>query len=161
ARRTWTRWSTCWRRTSPASRRRSASWPWPPTAEAWRRFAAASLITSTTRRCPWRRARRRSRSWRSTSALDRSEDRRLLDRRQFLKGWLGRALAVGALGCRESPPPPPRWSSSAFRKTDRSRVAVLSASSYTAPLEDVVRRGLELFAVDVRGLRVVLKPNLV
>jgi len=84
----------------------------------------------------------------------------VLDRRQFLKGSLGTAVAIGTGACRGAPPPP-RWSGDAFRKAQRSRVAVLAARSYTAPLEDVVRRGLEAFQLDVRGLRVVLKPNLV
>jgi uncharacterized protein (DUF362 family) len=84
----------------------------------------------------------------------------MLDRREFLKGSLGAAIAIGAASCRQAPSPP-RWSAEAYRKRDRSRVAVLAAGSYADPLEDVVRRGLELFQVDVRGLRVVLKPNLV
>jgi uncharacterized protein (DUF362 family) len=40
-------------------------------------------------------------------------------------------------------------------------VAVLPAPDYDGRLLDVVRQGLELLALDVRGKRVVLKPNLV
>lgn len=84
----------------------------------------------------------------------------MLDRRDFLKRSVGAALVVSAGACRE-PPPATRWSPAAYRKTARSRVAVLAARTYSAALEDVVRRGIELFGLDVRGLRVVVKPNLV
>ncbi|MGH7966802.1 MAG: DUF362 domain-containing protein [Candidatus Binatia bacterium] len=49
----------------------------------------------------------------------------------------------------------------AYRKQDRSRVAILEAKSYDRPLLDVVRRGITLCRLDVQGKRVVLKPNLV
>jgi uncharacterized protein (DUF362 family) len=53
------------------------------------------------------------------------------------------------------------WDRAAYRKRERSRVAVLRAGSYDAPLADIVGRGLELFGLPVAGKTVVLKPNLV
>lgn len=80
-----------------------------------------------------------------------------MERRDFLRAT-GSAAAGLALGCG---PDEPRWDASAIRKPDRSRVAVLSAADYVRPLEDTLLRGLRLFRLDVRGRRVVLKPNMV
>jgi len=43
----------------------------------------------------------------------------------------------------------------------QSRVAVLNAEAYSEGLEETVLRGLRLFQIDIRGMRVLLKPNLV
>jgi uncharacterized protein (DUF362 family) len=43
----------------------------------------------------------------------------------------------------------------------RSRVAILSAESYSARLDESLYEGLRLFALDVKGKTVLLKPNLV
>lgn len=43
----------------------------------------------------------------------------------------------------------------------RSRVAILHADEYSQKLGEVLSAGLRLFPIDVRGKRVVLKPNLV
>jgi uncharacterized protein (DUF362 family) len=43
----------------------------------------------------------------------------------------------------------------------QSRVAVLNAEAYSEGLEETVFGGLRLFRIDVRGLCVLLKPNLV
>src|SRR5437867_2926430 len=43
----------------------------------------------------------------------------------------------------------------------RSPVAILKAASYTANLADLLRRGAQLCGLDVKGKRVLLKPNLV
>ena len=43
----------------------------------------------------------------------------------------------------------------------QSRVAVLNAEAYSEGLEETVFRGLRLFRINVRGMRVLLKPNLV
>lgn len=51
-----------------------------------------------------------------------------------------------------------------FQKTfrhARSRVAILSIDEYSQKIEGVLTRGLRLFAIDLRGKTVVLKPNLV
>ncbi len=85
----------------------------------------------------------------------------LMDRRSFV-GVAAAGAAMTALhGCgRERPPP--TWSSRAARRPDRSQVAILSAASYDGrALEDLVERGARLCGLDVTGLRVVLKPNLV
>jgi uncharacterized protein (DUF362 family) len=47
------------------------------------------------------------------------------------------------------------------RRRKRSRVAVLHAEQYSQQLDEVLRQGLRLFPLDVRGKTVVLKPNLV
>ena len=43
----------------------------------------------------------------------------------------------------------------------RSRVAILQAARYSQELDQTLAAGLRLFSIDVRGKRVVLKPNLV
>jgi len=82
------------------------------------------------------------------------------DRRRFLKIAAG-ATAATALGCRREESE--RWTPAAVRKAARSSVAVVPAPSYDeARLLEAVRGGLALFDdLDVRGRRVVLKPNLV
>lgn len=82
------------------------------------------------------------------------------DRRAFLRIAAG-ATAATALGCRREEPE--RWTPAAVRKPGRSAVAVVPAPSYDeARLVEAVRSGLALFDdLDVRGRRVVLKPNLV
>ena len=47
------------------------------------------------------------------------------------------------------------------RRQPRSRVAILHAESYTEKLAALLWHGLELFALNVRGKSVLLKPNLV
>ena len=47
------------------------------------------------------------------------------------------------------------------RRPKRSRVAVLDAARYSQQLDQVLRDGLRLFPLNVRGKTVVLKPNLV
>jgi uncharacterized protein (DUF362 family) len=83
--------------------------------------------------------------------------RQTLNRREFL---LGSVAASAALleGCRQRPP---RWERDAYRKPNRSQVAVLSAKSYEVPLRDTLISGIKLFGLAVTNKRVVLKPNLV
>jgi uncharacterized protein (DUF362 family) len=78
----------------------------------------------------------------------------MVSRRQLLAAS---ALAPLAAACARRAP----WERAAYRKEARSRVAVLGAESYTRPLAETIRRGIELFRLEVRGRRVVLKPNLV
>ena len=67
-----------------------------------------------------------------------------LSRRTVLTG-----AAAGALvGCARKPGPPPQ-------------ISILRAASYSADLLDPVRRLIAAHQLDVRGKRVVLKPNLV
>jgi uncharacterized protein (DUF362 family) len=85
------------------------------------------------------------------------------DRRTFLKAAAVLSLAPAVTGCEPAPAEPPRqrWLDAAVRKPDRSVTAVLGADAYDGRLVDVVRRGAQLCALDVRGLNVVIKPNFV
>jgi uncharacterized protein (DUF362 family) len=84
------------------------------------------------------------------------------DRREFLKAAIAASLAPSLSRCTQPEPLPEQpWLDTGFRKTDRSAVAVLTAAEYDGRLVDVVRRGIELFGIDVRGKRVALKPNFV
>ncbi len=78
-----------------------------------------------------------------------------IDRRSFVAGSLGLAAGAAATALLERP----RYH--VVRKRTRSRVAVLRAESYSQNLEKVLRDGLDLFHLDVRGKNVLLKPNLV
>jgi len=81
----------------------------------------------------------------------------MADRREFLRVLAGGTAAASiACGRRD------RWSATAFRRPERSSVAILPAPRYDESLLlDVVRSGLRMFDLDVAGRRVVLKPNLV
>lgn len=79
-------------------------------------------------------------------------------RRDFLKASAGAAL-VPLLGrCAGEPE---RWEPAAHVKPARSQVAVVAAGTYDGRLTETVLQALRLFPLDVRGRRVVLKPNLV
>jgi uncharacterized protein (DUF362 family) len=78
-----------------------------------------------------------------------------IDRRTFVAGSLGLAAGVAVTALLDKP----RYH--VFRRRPRSRVAVLHAESYSQDLEQVLRSGLDLFHLDVRGKTVLLKPNLV
>jgi uncharacterized protein (DUF362 family) len=81
----------------------------------------------------------------------------MLDRRDFLKATAGAGVLAALPRCSDEP----KWYPAARRKTARSQVAILSAGDYQRPLEDIVRRGIELFDLPLRGRRVLLKPNFV
>jgi uncharacterized protein (DUF362 family) len=77
-----------------------------------------------------------------------------MTRRRFL----GAAAAASvAAGCGRTP----SWDRAAYRKAERSRVAILSARDYAVPLTDVVLQGIRQFRLPVVGRKIVLKPNLV
>jgi uncharacterized protein (DUF362 family) len=78
-----------------------------------------------------------------------------IERRSFVAGTLGVAARVTRTTLLEQP------KYHVVRKRQRSRVAILRAESYTQDLSDILRRGLDLFHLDVRGKTVLLKPNLV
>ncbi len=78
-----------------------------------------------------------------------------VDRRTFVAGSLGLAAGTAATALLDKP----RYH--VFRRQQRSRVAVLQTESYSPNLEHVLRSGLDLFHLDVRGKTVLLKPNLV
>jgi uncharacterized protein (DUF362 family) len=88
-----------------------------------------------------------------------------MDRRTFLArtaiaaGAIGAASLVGERILRQREDRP--WDDGAFAPPETARVAVLRATSYDVGLEDVVGDGLRAIGADVRGARVVLKPNLV
>jgi uncharacterized protein (DUF362 family) len=81
----------------------------------------------------------------------------MIDRRNFLKYTALGSLYPLVAGCQ----PSVRWQPQAFRKKSRSRVAVLAAKSYDLPLKDIIVRGIRMFGLEVKGKRIVLKPNLV
>ena len=81
----------------------------------------------------------------------------MMNRREFIKISVAGSLSAIGAGCR----PSVRWDRDAFRKPMTSQVAILEARSYEASLENIIRRGIDLFKLDLKGKRVVLKPNLV
>src|SRR2546430_1776581 len=81
----------------------------------------------------------------------------MMNRREFIKVSAIASLSSLVGGCR----PSVRWDRDAYRKPATSRVAILEAKSYQAPLEEIIRRGIHLFKLDLKGKRIVLKPNLV
>jgi uncharacterized protein (DUF362 family) len=94
-----------------------------------------------------------------------TEDRHPISRRTFVR----RAAAAGAvfggaalvgLELRERTQPEP-WDADAFPPPSDARVAVVPRSSYQGDLTSTVMDGLAAIAADVRGARVLLKPNFV
>jgi uncharacterized protein (DUF362 family) len=80
-----------------------------------------------------------------------------LTRRDLLKLLPATGLALAG-ACRRTPRP---YDAAQFVHPSISDVAILPAASYDVDLTDLVARGLRLLNVDVRGKRVLLKPNLV
>lgn len=80
-----------------------------------------------------------------------------LTRRDLLKALPLAALSTG-VACRRGPRP---YDPAKFAVPSTSDVALLAADRYDLDLSDVVGRGLQLLKVDVRGKRLLLKPNLV
>jgi uncharacterized protein (DUF362 family) len=80
-----------------------------------------------------------------------------MNRREFIKASAGASLYPFLNGCEQQV----RWEKDAFIKTKRSRVAILAAEQYGNSLRDTVRRGVEMFRLELSGKRVLLKPNLV
>jgi len=81
----------------------------------------------------------------------------MVNRRNFIKVSVAASLSSALGGCGSAV----RWERDAYRKQSRSRVAILEARSYQASLKDTIRRGINLFKLDVKGKRILLKPNLV
>jgi uncharacterized protein (DUF362 family) len=88
---------------------------------------------------------------------------RRIDRRTFLRGAAaGAVIGVGGgLGLRALLQEPERWDEQAFEPVTDARTAVVAATSYNGPLEELVFDGLRAIGADVRGANVLLKPNLV
>jgi uncharacterized protein (DUF362 family) len=80
-----------------------------------------------------------------------------MNRREFIKVSALASLSPIVGGCR----PSIRWDRDAYRKPATSRVVILEARNYEASLENIIRRGIHLFKLDVKGKRILLKPNLV
>ena len=80
-----------------------------------------------------------------------------LSRRDLLKTLPVAALA-GVAACRRGPRP---YDPARFAHPSTSTIAMLPAASYDLDLSDVVGRGLAMLQMDVRGRRVLLKPNMV
>ena len=81
----------------------------------------------------------------------------MISRRNFLKySALGSVIPlVGSCGQSD------RWRAEAFRKKKISRVAILEALRYDLPLREIITKGVKLCGLEVRGKKIVLKPNLV
>jgi uncharacterized protein (DUF362 family) len=78
-----------------------------------------------------------------------------IDRRTVLAGSLGSVAGAAATALLLKP------KYEVVRRRPRSRVAILAADSYSENLEQILRHGLDLFDLNVRGRSVLLKPNLV
>jgi uncharacterized protein (DUF362 family) len=81
----------------------------------------------------------------------------MVNRRDFIKASAAVSVSSVMLGCG----PTVRWEREAYRRQLRSRVAILEARNYQASLQDLIRRGIDLFKLDLKGKRILLKPNLV
>ena len=77
----------------------------------------------------------------------------IISRRALL---LAAPAAVVASACRRHP-----YRAADFVRPDRSAVGLFPAASYDVDLVDVISRGLQTLNVKVKGLSVLLKPNLV
>jgi uncharacterized protein (DUF362 family) len=77
-----------------------------------------------------------------------------ITRRTFLAASAG--FALGTAGCRRTP-----YRGADFALPAESPVVALAAASYSADFAAIVGAGLRELQLDVRGLRVLLKPNLV
>ena len=80
-----------------------------------------------------------------------------MNRRQFLISSAAASLSPMLSACDRSQ----RWQQDAFIRPKNSQVAVLAAENYGVPLRDTIQRGIRACALEVRGKRIVLKPNLV
>lgn len=80
-----------------------------------------------------------------------------MNRREFIRVSAAASLSSVFGGCR----PSVRWERDAYRKPTMSRVAIMEAKSYQASLKDIISRGIQLVKFDVKGKRIILKPNLV
>jgi len=78
-----------------------------------------------------------------------------VERRTFLPGFRGLAASAAITSLLNKP----RYR--IVRGQPRSRVAIVRSESYSQDLGEVLRYGLDLFHLEVRGKTVLLKPNLV
>jgi uncharacterized protein (DUF362 family) len=80
-----------------------------------------------------------------------------MDRRDFLKAAAAASLSPLLSACEQEV----RWSKAAYIKPKHSQVAILAAENYGKSLQDTILRGIQMCRVEVRGKRILLKPNLV
>jgi uncharacterized protein (DUF362 family) len=80
-----------------------------------------------------------------------------MQRREFLKYTALGSIYPAFAGCEQKV----KWQPKAVRRKEQSQVAILSAVRYDQPLRDTILRGLKLCGLDVKGKRILLKPNLV
>ena len=80
-----------------------------------------------------------------------------MHRRKFIVGAASWGLGSVTASCHQTP----SWTSSAYRKSPQSRVAILRAVDYEQDLTSLISAGIREFSLPVRGKRVLLKPNLV
>jgi hypothetical protein len=73
------------------------------------------------------------------------------DRQNFLAGSLGLTAGVTTTSLLALP------KYRVNRRRPRSRVAILTAESYSEDLEQILSRGLDLFHLDIRGTSVLIK----
>jgi uncharacterized protein (DUF362 family) len=78
-------------------------------------------------------------------------------RREFLKYTAAGSLLPALGACEQSK----KWQRDAYRKKSSSRVAILPARRYDAPLKEIILKGIKLCGLDIKGKRILLKPNLV
>lgn len=81
----------------------------------------------------------------------------MITRRKFIEYSALGSLAPLLGGCEQRG----RWQADAYRKQSQSKVAILPAKRYDQPLSDTMVRGIKLCGLDVRGKKILLKPNLV
>ena len=81
----------------------------------------------------------------------------MMNRREFITASAGAWVFPLLNACEQQV----QWDKDAYIKTKRSQVAILAAERYAGSLRDTVRRGIEMFRLDLKGKRVLLKPNLV
>lgn len=77
-----------------------------------------------------------------------------VSRRRFVAALSGPLVAAAACGRRLYDPRD-------FRQAGKSPVVLVPAASYSVDFADLIGRGLQELRVDVRGKRVLLKPNMV
>jgi uncharacterized protein (DUF362 family) len=77
-----------------------------------------------------------------------------VSRRQFVAALSGPLIAAAA--CSRRP-----YDTRDFHLLEKSPVVLLPAASYSVDFAELIGRGLHELRVDVRGLRVLLKPNMV
>jgi len=80
-----------------------------------------------------------------------------MDRRDFLKAAAAASLSPLLSACEQEV----RWTKAAYIKPKHSQVAILAAENYGKSLRDTILRGIQMCRVEVRGKRILLKPNLV